>query len=58
MAEPFPPTFNPYTTVGLLGSRLQSLMPRIMSERPDVLQQLAGNMMRFPSDIMAQTLKQ
>ncbi len=40
----FPPTFNPYTAVGLLGARLQSLMPKIMAERPDILQQLAGTM--------------
>jgi hypothetical protein len=42
--------------VGLLGARLQSVFPAIMQERPDVLQQLAGKMMQFPSDIMAQTL--
>jgi len=54
----FPPTFNPYTAVGLLGTRLQGLMPRIMAERPDILQQLAGTMGQFPSDIMAGTLKE
>jgi flavin-dependent dehydrogenase len=54
----FPPTFNPYRAVGLLGERLQGLMPRIMAERPDILQQLAGTMGRFPSDIMAGTLKE
>jgi flavin-dependent dehydrogenase len=55
-AEPFPATFNPYTAVGLLGSRLQSCMPKIMAERPDILQQLAGTMLMFPSDIMGETL--
>ena len=30
-AESFPATFNPYTAVGLLGGRLQSLMPKIMA---------------------------
>jgi flavin-dependent dehydrogenase len=54
----FPPTFNPYTAVGLLGARLQGLMPRIMAERPDILQQLAGTMGQFPSDILAGTLKE
>ena len=54
----FPPTFNPYTAVGLLGARLQGLMPKIMAERPDILQQLAGTMGQFPSDIMARTLTQ
>lgn len=56
--EPFAPTFNPYTAVGLLGARLQGLMPKIMAERPDILQQLAGAMVQFPSDIMARTLEQ
>ena len=56
-AESFPATFNPYTAVGLLGGRLQSLMPKIMAERPDILQLLAGTMSTFPSDIMGQTLK-
>jgi flavin-dependent dehydrogenase len=56
--EIFPATFNPYTAVGLIGNRLQSLMPKIMGERPDILQQLAGTMSMFPADIMAQTLKE
>jgi flavin-dependent dehydrogenase len=56
-AESFPATFNPYRAVGLLGGRLQSLMPAIMQERPDVLQLLAGTMLMFPSDVMGQTLK-
>jgi hypothetical protein len=56
-AESFPATFNPYTAVGLLGGRLQSLMPKIMAERPDILQLLAGTMSTFPSDVMGQTLK-
>lgn len=54
-AEPFPATFNPYTAVGLLGERLQAIMGRVMQERPEVVQQLAGAMMRFPSEIMART---
>ncbi len=57
LKEPFPPTFNPYTAVGLLGARLQGVMPRIMQERPEMLQQLAGKMMMFPSDVMAETLE-
>lgn len=56
-AEIFPPTFNPYTAVVHLGNRLQSLMPKIMGERPDVLQQLAGTMSKFPSDVMGATLQ-
>ena len=54
--RPFAPTFNPYTTVGLLAERLQGLMPKIMAERPDILQQLAGTMGQFPSDLMDRTL--
>jgi len=57
MHEPFPPTFNPYTAVKMLGQRMQGLFPKIMSERPDVLQQLAGNMSVFPSDLLAKTMK-
>ena len=57
MGEPFPPTFNPYTAVGLLGQKMQGLFPKIMSERPDILQQVAGKMMVFPSDLLAETLK-
>ena len=57
MEEPFAPTFNPYAAVKLLAQRMQGLFPRIMSERPDVLQQLAGNMSIFPSDLLAKTMK-
>jgi flavin-dependent dehydrogenase len=56
MDELFPPTFNPYTAVKLLGQRMQGLFPKIMSERPDVFQQLAGNMSVFPSDLLAKTI--
>jgi flavin-dependent dehydrogenase len=57
MGEPFAPTFNPYTAVKLLAQRMQGLFPKIMAERPDVLQQLAGNMSVFPSDLLSQTIK-
>jgi flavin-dependent dehydrogenase len=56
-AEPFAATFNPYRAVGLINARLQSLVPRIMAERPDILQQLADTMAVFPSDILARTLE-
>ena len=56
MPEPFAPTFNPYNAVGQLGVRLQGMFPKIMQERPDILQQLAGKMLMFPSDVMAATL--
>jgi hypothetical protein len=54
--EPFAATFNPYRSVGLIGERMQSLFPKIMAERPDILQQLAVTMGQFPSDILARTL--
>ncbi len=57
MPEPFAPTFNPYRAVRLLGERLQSVIPRIMQQRPDVLAAVAPKLMMFPSDIMAQTLE-
>lgn len=55
--EPFPPTFNPYTSVGLLGNRLQRLLPEIMQKRPDIAQKLAATMTRFPSDVMASAIQ-
>lgn len=56
-AEPFAATFNPYRSVGLIGERMQSLFPKIMAERPDILQQLGPTMAMFPADVLAQTLK-
>jgi len=55
--EPFPPTFNPYTAVGLLGNRLQGLLSQIMQSRPDIAQQLAATMTQFPSDVIAAAIK-
>ena len=57
MDEPFPATFNPYKAVKLLGERMQGLFPKIMAERPEILQQVVGKMMMFPSDLLAETLK-
>lgn len=57
MDEPFPATFNPYTAVGMLGQKMQGLFPKIMAERPDILQQVAGRLLMFPSDILAETIK-
>lgn len=51
--EPFPPTFNPYTATGLLGARLQAAIPAMLQDRPDIVQQLAATMARFPSDVIA-----
>ena len=57
LQEPFPPTFNPYTAVRLLGSRLQAIMPKIFQERPDIVQEILPRLFAFPSEILAKTLK-
>jgi hypothetical protein len=57
LSEPLPPTFNPYTAVKHLGVRLQQVIPKIMSERPDVLMQMMPGMLGFPSHVLTQTLK-
>jgi hypothetical protein len=36
---------------------MQMAFPRIMAERPDILQELVPNMLAFPSDVLAKTLK-
>jgi flavin-dependent dehydrogenase len=58
MKEPFPPTFNPYTAVRLLGNRLQNIMPQIFKERPDIIPELLSKLLAFPSEILAKTLKE
>ncbi|MBN2108692.1 MAG: NAD(P)/FAD-dependent oxidoreductase [Deltaproteobacteria bacterium] len=57
LSEPFPPTFNPYTAVKYLGTRLQEIFPKMMAERPDVLMQMAPNMLRFAADMFVKTLE-
>jgi hypothetical protein len=57
MKEPFPPTFNPYTAVRLLGNKLQTIMPQIFAERPDIVPELLPKLFAFPSEILSKTLK-
>lgn len=57
MKEPFPPTFNPYTAVRLLGNKIQEILPRIFEERPDIIPELLSKLYAFPSEILAKTLK-
>ncbi|MEI6126561.1 MAG: FAD-dependent oxidoreductase [Pseudomonadota bacterium] len=57
LGEPFPPTFNPYSAVRHLGMRLQQIFPKIMAERPDILMQMAPNMLKFAADNFSKTLK-
>jgi len=57
MKEPFPPTFNPYTAVKLIGAAMQRIMPQVMAERPDIVQELMPRLFAFPSEILARTLK-
>jgi flavin-dependent dehydrogenase len=57
MKEPFPPTFNPYTAVRLLGNKLQTIMPQIFAERPDIIPELLPKLFAFPSEILSKTLK-
>ncbi|MCX8043392.1 MAG: FAD-dependent monooxygenase [Desulfobacterota bacterium] len=56
--DPFPPTFNPYTATGLLGNKLQAALPAMLKDRPDIVQQLAATMFRFPSDVIAAAVGQ
>jgi hypothetical protein len=55
--ETFPPTFNPYTAVRLIGAAMQKIMPQVMAERPDIVQELIPRLFAFPSEILAKTLK-
>jgi len=57
LSQTFPPTFNPYTSVKHLGLAMQTAFPKIMAERPDILQDLVPNMLAFPSDVLAKTLQ-
>jgi len=57
LKEPFPPTFNPYSAVKLIGAAMQRIMPQVMAERPDIVQELMPRLFAFPSEILATTLK-
>ena len=57
LKEPFPPTFNPYSAVKLIGAAMQRIMPQVMAERPDIVQELMPRLFAFPSEILARTLK-
>lgn len=57
LKDPFPPTFNPYTAVRLIGAAMQKIMPQVMAERPDIVQELIPRLFAFPSEILAKTLK-
>jgi digeranylgeranylglycerophospholipid reductase len=53
--DPLPPCFNAYNAVHLLGQVMQGVMPKIMSERPDIIPQLMK--MGLPSsEVLASTL--
>lgn len=54
--EPFPPCYNPYGAMGLLGQRIQGIVPTIQKERPDIMPKLAK--MSAPiSQILEKTTK-
>ena len=57
LKETFPPTFNPYTAVKLLGGRLQGVIPQLMASRPDLAQELLPRLFAFPSELLSTTLK-
>ena len=52
LKEPFPPTFNPYTAVQLIGAAMQKIMPQVMTERPEILPELIPRLFAFPSEIL------
>jgi len=58
LKESFPPTFNPYTAVKLLGGRLQGIIPQLMASRPDIVQELLPRLFAFPSELLSKTLKE
>jgi flavin-dependent dehydrogenase len=58
LKESFPPTFNPYTAVKLLGGRLQGIIPQLMASRPDMVQALLPRLFAFPSELLSKTLKE
>jgi hypothetical protein len=58
LKESFPPTFNPYTAVRLLGGRLQGVIPQLMASRPDIVQALMPRLFAFPSELLSKTLKE
>jgi flavin-dependent dehydrogenase len=39
--DPLPPCYNPYAAMGLLGQKIQSIIPTIQQERPDIMAKLA-----------------
>lgn len=57
LKESFPPTFNPYTAVRLLGGRLQGIIPQLFASRPDMVQELLPRLFAFPSELLSRTLK-
>lgn len=54
--DPLPPCWNPYKAIGHLGQLVQSLIPTIQKERPDILPKL-GKMSKPMIEILASTTK-
>lgn len=54
--DPLPPCYNPYSAMGLLGQRIQSIVPTIQKERPEIMATLAK--MSSPiAEILEETTK-
>ena len=54
--DPLPPCWNPYAAIGHLGKLIQSLIPTIQKERPDILPKL-GKMSKPMIEILETTNK-
>ena len=54
--DPLPPCWNPYASIGHLGKLVQSLIPTIQKERPDILPKL-GKMSKPMTEILEKTTK-
>ncbi len=54
--DPLPPCWNPYQAIGHLGKLVQSLIPTIQKERPDILPRL-GMMAKPMTEILESTTK-
>ncbi|MEI6125279.1 MAG: FAD-dependent monooxygenase [Pseudomonadota bacterium] len=52
VGEPLPPCWNPYAAIAHIGQLMQTLVPRIQKERPDIMMKLA-KMSRPMTEVLA-----
>lgn len=54
--EPLPACYNPYAGMGFLGQRIQTIIPTIQKERPEIMEKLA-KMASPVTEVIAETTK-